>query len=1526
MKIRRITFTTVTTALSCLLAFSGSAIEAHGEEGAGNNLSYPAVLIEGPSTVPFFTVPEEGLGETYSYGCEGSEIYNVFTYPNTSCVDDLAEPTIYYTAAECTAPGGKCDGKTVDRMYWQKEGDNNWSSQVTGIPLTGSAPVNVRFVDWGDSIEVVNWTDYSVLRVETQPFVDLSQDPLPEVISDPAQTQTGFQMWHVSGQGITEQWGVRVTEDAGERGLPYVYQSPYAIINAGTADLYLTKLFPVDDDDHDYKCPAMGGDQPPVYPADYPFEPNWIAGEGWSGSCNLPVVAYTLEQSVSGKFVHGYNWRVRDLPDHLEECTDQAWHKTGWWRLTYVPNGDTSKMLFTDTTVTGPPEIPPAIPTALSTFLSLSEESEEDEVETTLYTPVVDVGNNLTYIDICIIKKKDTDPDGYYAYPSVNVTGSGTIDPDEPQWVLKDETISFVLDPADNYYLGGITGTCPAGAPPSDNGDGTWDYTTGSIKSDCTVIANYFGLFQVSLTVTTEGPGTVTSSPSGIDCGTECIASYEANTEVTLTATPDEGYIFAGWSGDCPDDGTVVTKVILDTAKSCTATFAEELYTITASASPTAGGGVSCDPNPVLPGEVSDCTISTNDYYTLDSVTSDCGGTLVGYTYTTAAITADCTVIANFLAYQFSLTVAPAGTGTGTVTSSPVGIDCGTDCSESYDYNTVVTLTATADAGSGFAGWSGDDDCSDGIVTMDGAKSCTATFTEGDAYTITASASPTAGGEVSCDPNPVPSGDGSICTISTNDYYNLDSVTSDCGGTPDGDTYTIDIISGDCTVIANFIEFDMYSLTVTKAGTGTGTVISSPAGINCGTDCTEEFYDTIVVTLTATPNADSVFAGWSGDADCLDGIVTMDAAKSCTATFTGQYTITASASPTEGGGVSCSPNPVLHGSASSCTITTNLYYTLEDVTSTCGGTLVGYTYTTNAITADCTVIANFVLVRFGLTVATTGTGTGTVTSSPAGIDCGGDCSEDYDYNTVVTLNPAPDADDIFAGWSGDADCSDGIVTMDAAKSCTASFTGRYTITGSASPAEGGAVSCIPNPVEHNSTSTCTITTNPHYTLEYVTGDCNGVLNGGIYTTAAITADCTVIAYFALDRFSLKVTTAGTGTGTVTSSPIGISCPEDCTEFYDYNTAVTLTATPDPDSVFTSWTGDADCYTDGTVTMDMAKSCMATFTRLYSITASASPAEGGAVSCTPNPVEHNSASTCTITTNPHYTLDNVTGSCGGTLDGDTYTTDAITAGCTVIANFALDRFSLTVTTAGTGTGTVTSSPVGINCGGDCTEDYDYNTAVTLTPAPDADDIFAGWSGDADCSDGIVTMDAAKSCTASFTGRYTITGSASPAEGGAVSCTPNPVEHNSASTCTITMNPYYTLDNVTGTCGGTLDGDTYTTGAITADCTVIANFALDRFSLTVNAAGTGTGTVTSSPEGIDCGEVCTEDYDYNTAVTLTALAAYNSTFIGWSGDGCAGTDECTVTTEQAREITANFDSKFPWHLFLPTIMNQNQKQSP
>ncbi len=77
-----------------------------------------------------------------------------------------------------------------------------------------------------------------------------------------------------------------------------------------------------------------------------------------------------------------------------------------------------------------------------------------------------------------------------------------------------------------------------------------------------------------------------------------------------------------------------------------------------------------------------------------------------------------------------------------------------------------------------------------------------------------------------------------------------------------------------------------------------------------------------------------------------------------------------------------------------------------------------------------------------------------------------------------------------------------------------------------------------------------------------------------------------------------------------------------------------------------------------------------------------------------------------------------------------------------------------------------------------------------------------------------------------------------------------------------------------------------------------------TLTVSKDGTGSGTVSSAPAGIDCGGDCSEDYAADTVVTLTAVAADGSDFTGWAGGGCSGTGTCVVTMSSAQSVTATF----------------------
>ena len=93
-------------------------------------------------------------------------------------------------------------------------------------------------------------------------------------------------------------------------------------------------------------------------------------------------------------------------------------------------------------------------------------------------------------------------------------------------------------------------------------------------------------------------------------------------------------------------------------------------------------------------------------------------------------------------------------------------------------------------------------------------------------------------------------------------------------------------LTGEPVPEALWVDTALAELAVTKAGAGTGTVTSNPAGISCPTDCIEQVSTGKVLVLTAVPEAGSTFTGWSGvctgTAPCS---VTLDSDKAVTANF-----------------------------------------------------------------------------------------------------------------------------------------------------------------------------------------------------------------------------------------------------------------------------------------------------------------------------------------------------------------------------------------------------------------------------------------------------------------------------------------------------------------------------------------------------------------------------------------------------------------------------------------------------------------
>jgi len=438
--------------MACVLAFSDIGYAAKGGipgpppgGESPNNLSVPGVVIGSSLTLSHDWLPPEEpeLGVHYSYGCDVPESDDNFGYPNTSCVDDLSEPTKYYTAEECTddIDLSPCQGLDVSRIYWQKVETNQWWADDEGTQdsTPESLSRSVAYVDWGDALEAVTSNTRSFVRVETQPYTslipgfdptdpsDLDEDGFSlgscygaamDAGLDPDEVcKVGLQMWHVSGQGITEHWGVRAI-DADAANDSYNYDSPYQIIKTSNAQLNIAKLAA-----DDALCPVPGGDPGDPSPGAGDWDPEFAI---WDGTCTIHNANYSVELSVGGKYVYGLNWRLRDLDMKDTVCPD--WNKAGYWRLTFYAPGD---VIFDDPSAlnVAPPPIPSEVRTlprdgVFNTAIATPEtpppetvllrsgipilEDEDPDVDGRLYIPVIDTDNNLTYIDICVSAKTNT--------------------------------------------------------------------------------------------------------------------------------------------------------------------------------------------------------------------------------------------------------------------------------------------------------------------------------------------------------------------------------------------------------------------------------------------------------------------------------------------------------------------------------------------------------------------------------------------------------------------------------------------------------------------------------------------------------------------------------------------------------------------------------------------------------------------------------------------------------------------------------------------------------------------------------------------------------------------------------------------------------------------------------------------------------------------------------------------------------------------------------------------------------------
>jgi len=366
---------------------------------------------------------------------------------------------------------------------------------------------------------------------------------------------------------------------------------------------------------------------------------------------------------------------------------------------------------------------------------------------------------------------------------------------------------------------------------------------------------------EFDLEIIIEGEGTV--SEQVVD---------EENQTIQITASPADGWRFVEWLGDVTGTDNPI-QIVMNEPKEVTAVFERDFFDLTVQIEE--GGSVS---DSLVSGTESDGEYEYESVVELTAIPDE-GWSFIEWegdldgsdNPQTITMDSDKSVTAVFeedevVVELFTLTISTGGSGSGSVSPE----------SGEYEEGATVELTATADEGSIFSHWEGEEldgsEDPEETITMDSDKSVTAIFEpeddngddngddsdNGDISYFELSVESTSGGSVFVELQSGSISDGSYEEGSTVQLtamsiagWTFSNWEGDLSGTANPQTITMD---SDKTVTAVFDEDpEIFSLTVSTDGSGT---ISPGSG---------DYEEGTEVELTATADPGWSFIGWEGD-------------------------------------------------------------------------------------------------------------------------------------------------------------------------------------------------------------------------------------------------------------------------------------------------------------------------------------------------------------------------------------------------------------------------------------------------------------------------------------------------------------------------------------------------------------------------------------------------------------------------------------------------------------------------------------
>jgi MYXO-CTERM domain-containing protein len=587
-------------------------------------------------------------------------------------------------------------------------------------------------------------------------------------------------------------------------------------------------------------------------------------------------------------------------------------------------------------------------------------------------------------------------PPAHYTVSATVTGGNGAVSC-TPGTVTAGGNSACTAVPAIGYEVAGWTGACAA-----TGNAGQCDLT--NIQTDQTSTVSFAALPLPTYTVSATasgGNGTVSCAPSPVTQGGSS----------SCAATPDPGYLVAGWNGACAATGSNVQCALTNIQSNQDSTVSFSAIPVNSyhiSATVVLGNGsVGCTPTTVAKGGQSACTAVPDSGWQVQSWSGPCA---------TAGSNAQCFLPKIRQDEVATVSFGPILPATHSVSATVTGGNGAVRCSPTtVTKNDASTCLAIPDAGYQVQGWTGacagagsNPQCYLTKVQKDAVSTVSFVALPANHYSVTAAVIG-GNGTVSCTPTSVTAGQSSSCTAVPDPGYQVQSWSGVCLLAGSATQCSLTNIQTDQSSTVSFalIPPITYRVTATVAS-GNGTVNCGPSPVVKGGSS----------SCTALPAAGWQVSGWTGacaatgaNAQCY--LPKVQKNENATVSFVPlpQNTYSVSAIVAVGlGSVTCSPGSVASGGASICTATPADGYQVSGWGGACSSWASNaQCYLTKIKSNQVSAVSFMLLPVNAYTIsATVESGNGTLSCTPTSVSAGG----------TITCTAVPEPGYQIANWTG----------------------------------------------------------------------------------------------------------------------------------------------------------------------------------------------------------------------------------------------------------------------------------------------------------------------------------------------------------------------------------------------------------------------------------------------------------------------------------------------------------------------------